>query len=235
MKFAFIPKTDSEKFALKVYFSLVENFSRTYLVGGTVRDLLLGKKITDIDIATQARPNEVVECLKKHFIDFNIGFIRHGVVIASQRGLTAAIATFRKDLRSSSRYPKIKYVKSAKEDSQRLDFTINSFYFSPKNQKILDFHNGFKDLKNKSLRFIGKSEKRIKEDPLRIIRALRFCLLLSFTLEKNTKKAIQNNFNLVNTLTKNKIRSELEKLTDKSLRKILETVLRKPELLDKRF
>ncbi len=235
MKFSFIPKTNSEKFALKIYFSLVENFSRTYLVGGTVRDLLLGKKINDIDIATQAQPNEVVECLKKHFIDFNIGFIRHGVVIASQGGLTAAIATFRKDLRSSSRYPEIKYVKSAKEDSQRRDFTVNSFYFSPKSQKILDFHNGLNDLKNKNLRFIGKAEKRIKEDPLRIIRALRFCLLLSFTLEKNAKKAIQNNFNLVNTLTKNKIRSELEKLPHKPLRKILEIVLSKPELLDKRF
>ena len=235
MKLNFEPKTKLEKFALKVYFSLVENFSRTYLVGGTVRDLLLDKKIQDIDIATSAKPNEVANCLKKFFIDTNLGYIQYGVILAVEGKMSIAIASFRKDLPSFSRYPKIKFVDSAKVDSFRRDFTVNSLYFSPKTKKIIDYHSGLKDLKNKKLRFIGKAKKRIQEDPLRIIRALRFCLSLSFKLEKNTKKSIRDNFFLVENLSESRIKTEIQKLQNIKQRQILENALSKRELLDKYF
>lgn len=229
------PQTTLTKFGLRVYNSLVENFSRTYFVGGTVRDLLLGKTIKDIDIATSAAPLKAAETLKKYFIDFNLGFRNMGVVIATDGAHRAAIAALRKDLKATSRYPKIKFVKTPKEDASRRDFTINSLYFSPKTGKILDFYNGAGDLKNKLIKFIGLPKKRITEDPLRIIRALRFALQLNFKLEKQTKLAITKDFNLVKQLTKSKIDKEIKKLKSEARQNIIKKVLDNPKLLDKYF
>jgi len=230
MKYTFKPKSDLEKFGYRVYNALVENFSRTYLVGGTVRDLLLNKKIKDIDIATIATPAQVAETLKKYFIEYNIGYIKMGIIIATNGKLAATIATFRKEIKTESRYPKIKFVKSALLDSQRRDFTINALYLSLKNHKILDFHNGLKDLKNKSIKFIGNPIAKIKEDPLRIIRALRFSLELNFKLEKKTKFAIKKYFHLTHTLSESRLKKEINKL---KLKNKLFDVVSNPQLLDK--
>lgn len=235
MNYIFKPKTDLEKFGLKVYNALVENFHRTYFVGGTVRDFLLGKKIRDIDIATSATPIEAVETLKKYFFDYNLGYQSMGVIIATDNSHTATVTTLRKDLQSTSRYPKIQFVKTAKDDAQRRDFTINSLYLSVKTGKILDFCNGLKDLKNKKIKFIGQTEKRIKQDPLRIIRALRFALQLGFKLDLLAKNAIKKHFYLVKQLTKSKTEKELGKLQTLSHQKIVGGILDNPKLLDKYF
>lgn len=235
MLIKFKPKTNLEKFGVKVYNALVENFPRTYFVGGTVRDFLLGKKNKDIDIATSATPAEAVETLKKYFIAYNLGFQTMGVVIATSGPYSATVATFRKDLKAATRYPKIKFVKTAKLDAQRRDFTINSLYFSQKNGNILNFFRGIEDLKKKQIKFIGKPEKRIKEDPLRIIRALRFALQLNFQLEKSAKLAIKNRFSLVKHLTKSKMEKEIQKLKKQSHRNIIKNILDNPKLLDKYF
>lgn len=229
------PQTKLTEFGLRVYNSLVENFSRTYFVGGTVRDFLLGKNIKDIDIATSATPQQAAETLKKYFIDCNIGFVNMGVVIATDGVHNATVATLRQDLKSSSRYPKIKFVEDAKTDAKRRDFTINSLYFSVKEGKILDFFGGTGDLKRKKIKFIGQPEKRIKEDPLRIIRAFRFALGLNFKLESRTKKAVKSNFQLVKQLTKSKIGKEIQKLKNKSHQSIIKNILDNPKLLDKYF
>ena len=236
MKYKFIPKSQLERFGSNVYNTLVENFPRTFLVGGTVRDFLLAKKINDIDIATSAKPVEICDALKKHFINFNTGFVNMGVVVATEKHFTAAIATFRKDIKTHSRYPKISFVKTPKMDAARRDFTINSLYFSPKTGKILDFYQGLKDLKVKKIKFIGKPEKKIAEDPLRIVRALRFALQMNFKLEATTRKAIKNNFALVETLTKSKIEKEIAKLKNSSHKKIMrQTLLNPKKYLDKYF
>lgn len=235
MQYIFKPKSHLEKFGLAIYDALVENFPRTYFVGGTVRNFLLRKKIKDIDIATIAKPFQVVETLKKYYFDYNLGFINMGVVIAAKKGLTASIATFRKDLKSESRYPKIKFVKSPGQDAQRRDFTINSLYLSPKTGKITDFFHGLEDLKAKQIRFIGAPKKRIKEDPLRIVRALRFALEIKFKLEKTTKLAIKNNFSAVKQLTKSKIEKEILKLRNKNHQKIIRATLDNHKNLDKYF
>lgn len=200
-----------------------------------MRDFLLRKKIKDIDIATSATPREVVETLKKYFIGYNLGFQTMGVVIPTSGPYSATVATFRKDLKASTRYPKIKFVKTAKLDAQRRDFTINSLYFSQKNGKILNFFSGVEDLEKKQIKFIGKPEKRIKEDPLRIIRALRFALQLNFQLEKSAKLAIKNHFSLVKQLTKSKMEKEIQKLKKQSHRDIIKNILDNPKLLDKYF
>jgi len=206
------PRTALEKFGAKVFDLLVENFPRTFYVGGMVRDLLLDKIVTDIDIVTEATPEQVAKILLASDISIDLTHQNFGIITATNSNNKIEIATLRKDLPSQSRYPKVAFIKSPKIDSKRRDFTINALYLSPISGKILDFHQGLKDLKLKNLKFIGNPEKRIKEDPLRIIRALRFARTLDFKLDSNSKNAIKNNFPLVKTLTKSKIIKELNKI-----------------------
>lgn len=229
------PTTQLEKFGQKVYSFVVENFSSTYFVGGMVRDLLLHRNVTDIDIATSATPSEVVKILTAKGITINDSHKQFGNIIATQGKLKIQVTTFRKDLAGASRYHTILYVKTPKADSQRRDFTINALYLRPKSRAILDFYNGFSDLKSGIIRFIGAPEKRIKQDPLRIIRALRFALILKFRLETKTKIAIKNNFQLINKLTRTKTRKEILKIKNLKTQKILQLVINKPELLDNYF
>lgn len=237
-----IPLPDKVFLTSKIYFLLVENFPQTFFVGGAVRDALLGRKIIDIDIATSATPPEVAVLLSKNKINFDDSYSQFGVIVAEQGSESVEIATFRKETYGSSRYPKIKYTANAKEDAPRRDFTINALYLQVKTNKILDFFGGRKDIKNRMIKFIGNPKKRIAEDPLRIARALRFCIMLDFKLEKQTKKQIKNNFNLIKSLTKSKLEKEILKLhaeRDRALREknifILKKVINRPETLDKYF
>ncbi len=235
MKNIFQPKTQLEHFGFFIYFLLVENFPQTFFVGGMVRDILLGCKVTDIDISTSATPEEVMNLLLKNKIRLSTLGKSFGVVKAHNGKQEIEIATFRKESYGTTRYPKINLIKNPKIDSQRRDFTINSLYLKAKNGEVLDYNKGLGDIKLKLIRFIGKPKIRIKEDPLRIIRALRFCLVLNFKLEKNTAKAIKNNFNLVQSLSKSKLNFEILKIKNKRQRKILQTVIDKPKMLDKYF
>jgi tRNA nucleotidyltransferase/poly(A) polymerase len=221
MHFQYKPKSGLEKFGAKVYNLLVENFPQTFYVGGMVRDLLLQKPVTDIDIATEAKPDDVELLLSESGIDYDTANKKFGIVVAKNHSCKIEVATFRKDLPGKSRYPKIRFVKSAKQDSLRRDFTINALYLRQKDGKIFDFHRGLRDLRLKNLRFIGKPEKRIKEDPLRMIRALRFTKTLNFVLDDKTEKAIQNNLSLINTLTVSKIKKDLDKIKNPAHKKFI--------------
>lgn len=229
------PKTKLEEFGVRVYNLLVENFPSTFFVGGTVRDILLQREVTDIDIATSARPKIVIEILKKHSVEFSSGFKNLGVITATNEEASAAVATFRKESYSGSRYPKIAYVSSVKIDSKRRDFTINSLYLSLKLNKILDFYNGLEDLRHKRIRFIGDPKIKIQEDPLRIIRALRFSLALGFKIENKSFIAIKNKFGCLKNLTKSRINSELVKFKTDDDKKIILKVLDNEKNLDKYF
>jgi tRNA nucleotidyltransferase (CCA-adding enzyme) len=234
MKIDYQPKSELERFGKKVFDLLVDNFPQTFYVGGMVRDLLLGKKITDIDIATQATPPEVIKLLNDNNVICDGAHSRFGIVVAKKGSYKIEVATFRKDLPSKNRYPKISFVKTAKQDSARRDFTINALYLSPKKGDILDFHHGLNDLKSRALRFIGNPEKRIKEDPLRIIRALRFAQTLNFKLDNKTKSAVKNNFHLTETLTTTRIQNELGKVRNPKYKKFLCTAIGRQSLLDKK-
>lgn len=235
MRFEFKAKSNIEKFGEKVFNVLVENFSQTFFVGGAVRDMLLGKKITDIDIATTATPDEIIKCLSAKGINHEDAFRKYGNIIAKEGTLKIEITTFRKDHAGIGRYPKISFTKSLKKDSQRRDFTINSLYLSLKLNKILDPHNGLNDLKHKKIKFIGNPEIRIKQDPLRILRALRFALLLNFKMDLKTKVSIKKLFVLINSLTKNKIQKEIFKLKNNSKQKIFKQLIIDQKYLDKYF
>src|SRR5207253_2960769 len=124
---------------------------------------------------------------------------------------------------------------SLNEDANRRDFTVNALYFEANSGNILDFHGGLTYLKRKEIAFIGSPAQRILEDPLRIVRGLRFCLALDFTLEEKTKRAMQKNFSMLKSLTRTMVEKEVLKLKNKKREKILEKVINNPELLDKYF
>lgn len=234
-KIAFKPKTILEKFGFKVYSMLVENFTSTFFVGGTVRDLILNKNILDIDIATSATPEEVVFVLSKNQIQTNTAHKNFGVIEAISKKLKVSIATFRKETQTQSRYPKITYSNNIKLDSQRRDFTINALYFSPKSTEILDFHKGLTDLKKKQIVFVGNPQKRIQEDPLRILRAIRFALNLKFILSNKTFESINKNFFLTKQLSKSKIKTEIKKVLGKNNKILFRQIISGKKTLDKQF
>ncbi len=238
MKYKYKPNSKLEHFGLRVYLALVENFPQTFFVGGMVRDLLLKRKIWDIDIATSAKPNEVINFLKINHIPFNDINIKFGVITAIKNKYKIEIASFRKETYGLTRYPKVKFTKSLSKDALRRDFTINSLYLSIKKQEIIDPFQGIKDIKLKQLRFIGSSFKKITKDPLRIIRALRFALQLNFRIEKHSWLAIKNNFTLIKKLTEKKKISEVNKLKSSKIKNLLKNIIscKKPlDSIEKKF
>lgn len=208
----YFPHTDLEKFAASVFNLLVENFEESYFVGGMVRDFFLEREIKDIDIATKATPDEVSAILLQNNIECDTANKKFGVIIARQSGMKLELATFRKDLYYNGRYPEVNFVATAEEDSVRRDFTVNSLYFKPDSNVVLDFHDGLKDIENKLIRFIGDPVTRIIEDPLRILRAFRFKLSLNFEMESNTIEAIEKNIRLLKKISESRKKNELLKI-----------------------
>ncbi len=180
-----------------------------YLAGGCVRDMLLGKIPEDFDIATSAKPEEIDNLLEK---TYPIGK-EFGVILTEKNGHHFEIASFRQEGEyiDGRRPSKIDFC-TAKEDASRRDFTINGIFYDPINDEIHDFVNGQKDLKEKLINFIGDAEKRINEDHLRIIRAIRFKNTLEFQYEPKTYNAIKKFAKLSSKVSGEKLRDELNKM-----------------------
>ena len=159
------------------------------MVGGCVRDILIGKTPKDFDVATDC-PMEILEKLfKTHDIGANKTF---GIVVVDMDGVSVEVAQFRKDVGSADgRHPdSVQLGCSFKEDSARRDFTINAMGMT-EDGTIIDFHGGMQDLQDGTIRCVGEPFERFKEDELRIIRALRFAACLGFDLQWQTLEAIQ--------------------------------------------
>jgi tRNA nucleotidyltransferase/poly(A) polymerase len=185
-----------------------------FWVGGAVRDLLLGKKVEDIDLATNATPKEVKKILtEKRIRLYDVGE-KFGTIGAITKRGNIEITTFRMEsVYSDNRHPdSVKYAQTPKVDSGRRDFTINALYFDPKTKEILDFHDGQKDLNHKTLRFIGSPEKRIKEDPLRLLRAVRFAANLNIKIAKKDLESIQKKSGEIKKVSSERIKKELDKI-----------------------
>lgn len=180
-----------------------------YAVGGTVRDFILKKDLTDFDFATDASPNETKSILER----YDDTFSQYGVIIYRYENKKLEITSFRKEnLYLDSRHPqKIEFVKDMQIDYKRRDFTINALYMNDTG-KIYDFCDGLNDLHNKIIRVIGDIDARMKEDPLRILRALRFMMTLDFTLDKNLEKYIYEHTYLLNKLNVDKVKQEIRKM-----------------------
>lgn len=155
-----------------------------YIVGGAVRDHLLGRKTNDYDFATDAKPDEV----KKMFRFVIPTGIKHGTVTVLFKGSSFEVTTFRIDgTYEDNRHPKaVFFVRSLEEDLRRRDFTINALAVDATSGRISDFHHGMEDLESGLIRAIGDPVKRFEEDSLRILRACRFAAQLEFTIDPAT-------------------------------------------------
>lgn len=179
-----------------------------YIVGGTSRDLILGLSPKDWDFATSATPEQ-----EKTFLpEADYSFEKFGSIKSKIDGVEVDITTLREEgCYRDFRHPSyIRFIVSPEIDSRRRDFTINALYIDDEG-RILDFHEGMKDLSLKQIRFIGDPRKRIEEDPLRILRAERFAKRLGFSLEKNTQEAIDELRPLLSKLNPDKIKFEERK------------------------
>lgn len=192
---------------LKKIFNL--NGYRLYMIGSTSRDYLFKNEIRDYDFVSNATPLQI-----KKFLDIELTFMKYGVSKYKYKGFNIDIATLRKEEDYFDyRHPKkIEFVNNIEEDYKRRDFTINAIYID-ENYNIIDPSSGVTDLKNRTLRMIGDPEKRIKEDPLRILRAIRFKEEYDLSIEESLNDSIKNNYDLLTKLNKEKIKQEEIKLT----------------------
>lgn len=180
-----------------------------YWAGGCVRDMLLGIEPKDFDIVTSAKPDEI-ENLLEHTIPIGKKF---GVILAIQNSHHFEIATFRSDSSySDGRRPDAIQFTTAKEDALRRDFTINALFYDPTTDRIFDYVSGQKDMKDKLIRFIGDPETRIKEDHLRILRAVRFKNTFSMQYHPDTYQAIKKHVKLISKISHERITDELNKM-----------------------
>lgn len=179
--------------ALKLVKKLQANNHTTYLVGGCVRDLLVGLPPKDWDIATSALPEEVNKCIRPSYI---IGR-RFKLVLVKRYGEQYEISTFRalaKQIEEDHDGPITddNTFGTPEEDAKRRDFTINSFFYDPVQCELIDYCDGLKDIEKRMIRMIGDPITRIQEDPLRMLRAIRFAHKTNFTIEANLRQAIHD-------------------------------------------
>lgn len=182
-----------------------------YLVGGCVRDMLMGKTPHDIDITTNATPYETKEVFR-NFHTLDIG-IKHGTVTVMIEGEPIEITTYRKESAyTDGRHPdSVSFTRNIKDDLSRRDFTVNAIAYNPKSG-IVDPFGGRADIKSKTLRCVGTPTERFTEDSLRILRGLRFASVLDFTIDKATKDAMYSCKDLINIVSPERIYTEITKL-----------------------
>ena len=179
------------------------------VVGGAVRDYLLGLTPNDYDISTNARPEEIKEVFKNYFT-LDTG-IKHGTITVFISHQQLEVTTFRREESYNDyRHPsKVFFEDNLQADVLRRDFTINAICY---NKQLIDLVGGTSDLNNKIIRAIGEADQRFIEDPLRILRAMRFAATLSFTIEDETRQAMFTNIDLLSKISQERINLEFSKL-----------------------
>ena len=196
--------------AIDIVSHLVEKGYTALFAGGYVRDMLLGgDERGDIDIATNATPQAVVE----HFSHTVAEGAQFGVVIVLHRGIPFEVATFRSDIGiQDGRHPVRIVFTDARHDALRRDFTINGMFYDPLAATILDYVGGREDLKLKIIKAIGAAPKRFEEDYLRLLRAIRFAARFDFTIEEATWAALRANVQHIALISTERIFAELDRM-----------------------
>ena len=202
--------------ALPVMQQLVDAGYEAYFVGGSVRDMLLHKPISDVDIATSATPQEVKEIFS-HTVDVGI---EHGTVMVIHHKEGYEVTTFRtEEGYEDFRHPdKVTFVRSLEEDLKRRDFTINALAIGIDDQ-LIDFFDGIGDLERQCIRCVGDAQERFNEDALRMFRAVRFVGQLGFQIEEETKNAISLLKMNLSKVAVERMKVEFEKMIQSSYRK----------------
>ncbi len=188
--------------------TLTQNGYEAYIVGGCVRDSLLGLTPSDYDVTTSAEPYEISRLFEK---TIPTG-IKHGTVTVLIKGEPIEVTTFRTEGKyTDSRHPEsVSFVTNLSEDLSRRDFTVNAMAFNEKTG-LVDLFGGKADLKNKILRAVGDPEKRFSEDALRILRLFRFASQLDFKIEENTLSFALKLKDGLKSISRERIFTELEK------------------------
>nr|WP_314627984.1 polynucleotide adenylyltransferase PcnB [uncultured Noviherbaspirillum sp.] len=200
--------------AIRVTQSLQEAGFKAFLVGGAVRDLLLGVKPKDFDIATNATPEEVKRLFRRAFIigrRFQIVHVMFGqdlLEVTTFRG--AAVDAAPKD--EHGRVLRDNTFGEQHEDALRRDFTINAMYYDPATQLVLDYHGGMADIRSRTLRIIGVPEERYREDPVRMLRVVRFAAKLGFEIDPSAQAPIPVMAPLINNVPAARVFDEMLKL-----------------------
>lgn len=193
---------------------LKENGYQAYVVGGAVRDFLMGKTPHDYDLTSDALPSQISDVFKDFYQEHSGE--KHGTIRVIIDHKPIEITTFRCDegYTDYRRPDNVEFVKDAYIDSKRRDFSINAFYYSEGH--IYDFHEGLEDLNNKVIKTIGNPSTRFHEDALRILRAIRFSAKLGYEIESKTKTALLDCKEELNLIAKERILSELKEISSTS-------------------
>jgi poly(A) polymerase len=180
-----------------------------YWAGGCVRDLARGEVPKDVDIATDARPEEVQQIFRRTYA---VG-AHFGVIVVLENDFQFEVATFRSDgAYIDGRHPTEVHFSSPEEDARRRDFTINGMFYDPPNDKVIDFVGGNADLSSRIIRAIGQPAQRFAEDRLRLLRAIRFATVLEFEIEPATWNAVGGAAESISTISAERIREELVRI-----------------------
>ncbi|BBW95850.1 CCA tRNA nucleotidyltransferase [Geobacillus sp. FSL W8-0032] len=195
--------------ALGIIRQLKQHGYEAYFVGGAVRDLLIGRAIGDVDIATSARPEEVMAIFPK---TIDVGS-KHGTVVVVHEGTAYEVTTFRTDgdYEDYRRPESVTFVRSLEEDLKRRDFTMNAIAMD-ENGTVIDPFAGREAIARRLIRTVGKAEERFREDALRMMRAIRFVSQLGFSLAPETKRAVIDNAPLLAHISVERMTMEMEKL-----------------------
>lgn len=193
---------------------LKENGYQAYVVGGAVRDFLMGKTPHDYDLTSDALPSQISDVFKDFYQEHSGE--KHGTIRVIVDHKPIEITTFRCDegYTDFRRPDNVEFVKDAYIDSKRRDFSINAFYYSEGH--IYDFHEGLEDLNNKVIKTIGNPSARFHEDALRILRAIRFSAKLGYEIESKTKTALLDCKEELNLIAKERILIELKEISSTS-------------------
>lgn len=190
---------------------LETNGFKAYIVGGCVRDALMGLEPHDFDITTSARPNELQEVFKDYTL-IPTG-LKHGTVTVLADGMPIEVTTFRTDGKyTDNRRPEsVIFAASFENDAMRRDFTVNAMAYN-KSEGLLDYFGGKNDIDKRLIRCVGVPSERFNEDALRILRALRFSSALGFDIEQETSRAVYAQAELVKNISAERVREEFVKL-----------------------
>src|SRR5579862_258685 len=198
---------DPAALARQITVALKSRGFQAYLVGGCVRDLLLGREPADYDVSTDARPEQILEIYPQAH---QVG-AAFGVVLVDQDGAQVEVATFRSDFAYvDGRHPgEVRFETDPRQDALRRDFTVNALFQDPESGEILDFTGGRQDLREGLIRAVGDAEERFAEDHLRMLRAVRFAARLGFRIEPATMAAIVRLHASIRKVSAERIRDEL--------------------------
>ena len=193
---------------LEILKKIEDNGYQAYIVGGYVRDYIMKYDSADVDICTNARPKDLI----KIFNDAILPSEKYGAVTIKYSGIRYEITTFRKELKYENRRPiEIEYTNDLVEDIERRDFTINSMCMD-RDGNIIDLFDGKKDISKKIIKSLGNASIKFEEDPLRILRAIRFATTLNFKLDKDIVLSIKENAKYLKDISYDRKKIELNKI-----------------------